>query len=444
VKSRALHHALAYCNIKCACRLLLSGASARLISLDDTPALHFALQGSPDEALHKTNDDVLQLVKMLVIAGADVNGTFTVEMEVDSIEVNVLTAAVYYGRSKTVSYLLAKGADITSKDENCWTALHYAVASGIPETVETLLKAEGAVNQIKWGVSLDTDDFEWTTLDIIGMHRDYGNCYVHVHPSDSSLSRDFLKIIKLLVNNGADLDAKNELGNTPLHSACLIAKGYNTPAGRSLNKTLPIISAFLHAGANPNSRNNLGQTPLHVLLMEVIEAIRGFDEEELFPVTDDGLKALAQRDFSVSLCSILRVFVEAGAELDQRDVLEQTPLHALINGVKESQQNLSKNSCLSKLFEWYRIAPLVVELVKCGARSWEVLLEPCIGLEQALFAVWTQGNVDNMCCLFAKLEPRVKEHLRACLLLFNRRLPGSAELQMQILAEALRVDILYD
>jgi len=57
-------------------------------------------------------------------------------------------------------------------------------------------------------------------------------------------------VVELLLDSGADLNARNGLGSTPLHVAAY--KG-----------NLSIVELLLRRGADPNSRNMYGSTPLH-------------------------------------------------------------------------------------------------------------------------------------------------------------------------------------
>ena len=57
--------------------------------------------------------------------------------------------------------------------------------------------------------------------------------------------------INNLINEGVDVNAQDQNGNTPLH----IAAWYTHPE---------VIKALLKAGANPQLENNLGQTPLNI------------------------------------------------------------------------------------------------------------------------------------------------------------------------------------
>lgn len=60
----------------------------------------------------------------------------------------------------------------------------------------------------------------------------------------------FLRLVQLLLDNGASINAQDSLGNTPLHYAA--AKG-------NIEKSLSLI----WQGANVNSQNFSGETPLH-------------------------------------------------------------------------------------------------------------------------------------------------------------------------------------
>ncbi|RPB02039.1 ankyrin [Choiromyces venosus 120613-1] len=64
-------------------------------------------------------------------------------------------------------------------------------------------------------------------------------------------------MIKLLVERGASLEAKNSFGNTPLHD--LVSSDPPTPHA----SLLPAISLLLAHGASLSAQNIFGETPLH-------------------------------------------------------------------------------------------------------------------------------------------------------------------------------------
>ena len=58
--------------------------------------------------------------------------------------------------------------------------------------------------------------------------------------------------IELLLDRGANTEARDNLGYTPLHQAAF----WNTP--------LAIVAVLLDGGANIEARDDRGQTPLHI------------------------------------------------------------------------------------------------------------------------------------------------------------------------------------
>ena len=61
--------------------------------------------------------------------------------------------------------------------------------------------------------------------------------------------KDIQDIVEILINAGADVEAKDKYGNTTL----MLASSFNTPE---------VVNIFLKAGANVNVKSNNGMTPL--------------------------------------------------------------------------------------------------------------------------------------------------------------------------------------
>ncbi|MCC8986033.1 MAG: ankyrin repeat domain-containing protein, partial [Nitrospira sp.] len=77
-------------------------------------------------------------------------------------------------------------------------------------------------------------------------------------PLIAAAAKGNLTLVLLLLNQGAEVEARDRDGNTALHEA-------------SLQSHLPCVDALLTAGARPSLRNELGFTPLH-------QAVRRFWE----------------------------------------------------------------------------------------------------------------------------------------------------------------------
>jgi hypothetical protein len=85
----------------------------------------------------------------------------------------------------------------------------------------------------------------------------------------------------------------------------------------------------------------------------------------------------------------------------------------------------------------HELDPIAVELIKAGARSWDAVPEPCVGLKRALHHVWKRGSDIELRYFYEKLEENVKVRLCTNLLVLHRYLPGATEVQMQILVAGL-------
>lgn len=76
----------------------------------------------------------------------------------------------------------------------------------------------------------------------------------------------YTDIAKLLLEHGADVDPKDNYGNTPLFKAVFFSEG----------KT-DMIELLLKAGADPNIKNNAGVSP-----KELADNIANFDVTKCF------------------------------------------------------------------------------------------------------------------------------------------------------------------
>jgi ankyrin repeat protein len=142
-------------------------------------------------------------------------------------------------------------------------ALHVASENGYAEVVKSLI-AGGAVVEAIAASSKDTA----LVLAGAGGHE---------------------STVKVLLEAGADISAKNCFGNTALHGASRV--------------DVPTTSLLLHAGADPNVTNNKGSTPLHFACHE-------------------------EDDFE--LCNaMIELLLKQGATVDIKDARGATPLMIL-------------------------------------------------------------------------------------------------------------------
>ena len=191
----------------------------------------------------------LAVVKLLLEGGAQVDGR-------DSNGRTPL--ALSAGRSykpDIVALLLDHGAEVNAPDRNGVTPLMLAVHErGFPEIVKFLIEKGAQVDARSNNGS--TPLHRAAQASIGNRYRSPLLCMTSIHPD---FRRDIeevrqrpLEMIQLLLDTGAQVDARDEDGNTPLIVA---AKGTDRPE---------IIQLLIEKGAEVNARNNDGSTALMV------------------------------------------------------------------------------------------------------------------------------------------------------------------------------------
>ena len=165
-----------------------------------------------------------------------------------------------------VQLLLNQNLDVNVKDKDGLTALHVACTTSNSQIVEILLRSEANINA--------TDN--------------YGNTPLHYFCMETPIISAFdlkaeerKKLYHLLLNNGADLQAKNNLLMTPLHLA------YEDSL---------ILATYIRLGLDLDCRDYLGRTPFH------LACFKGHD-------------------------SLIAELIKSSADIRARDKLNRIPLH---------------------------------------------------------------------------------------------------------------------
>ncbi|CAB3377622.1 Hypothetical predicted protein [Cloeon dipterum] len=201
-----------------------------------------------------------------------------------------------------VDRLLAAGADIDTANVDGLTALHQACIDDNLEMVEFLVKRGADVNR--------GDNEGWT-------------------PLHASASCGFKSIARLLIEKGANVAAVNNDGELPVDIAesdameflllsFVTAKGIDCDAARNMEENLMLTDAkeWLNSGElcdRPHPKT--GATALHVA------AAKGYIQ-------------------------VMKVLLQAGADINSQDVDGWTPLHAASHWAqKDACQLLVDNLC---------------------------------------------------------------------------------------------------
>jgi ankyrin repeat protein len=129
--------------------------------------------------------------------------------------------------------LIAAGCDVKATDENNGTALHWAAYRGDVELAALFLENGADVNA-RIRNHLGTIEELYTPL------------HMALHSTDDTT---VISMIDLLVQHGADVNAKDRFGETPLHIAAYL----NTPA---------VIKELRLKGARIDVKDHEGKTPM--------------------------------------------------------------------------------------------------------------------------------------------------------------------------------------
>jgi len=228
-----------------------------------------------------------------------------------------------------VGLMVWAGLSLVSREAG-WASLFGMATGSVAATVMLLLSCLVAYLFTDLGrISLERDLFAFSPAssvraaidagaDVDARNRD-GNTPLH------DATRNW-EVLHLLVDAGADVNARDDDGRTPLHTHAwtvdpgvvrvLLDAGADvnardnkggTPLHRSVKAGMPeVVQALLDAGADLGARDNDGRTPLHS------------------SVTEPGSESLAPSYVSPE---VVQVLLDAGADVNARDDDGRTPLH---------------------------------------------------------------------------------------------------------------------
>jgi ankyrin repeat protein len=272
-------------------RLLIEhGADVNIRAADEWAPLHWA-----------AFDGRLSIASLLLEHGARVNA----ENEESEVPLLLVSRGNYNSDeqgSDVARLLLERNANVNAPAKNKWTPLHWAAFNGRLEITRLLLD-HGANTNVG-------NDYGETPLHLVSASKNDSQhcvgitslllkCAADTNALDKGHATSLhwaafkgrLEIARILLYHGANANAKNDQGETPLHLVsrgkcdspevgvlivCLLlehgadinarTKSKWTPLhSASFNGGLKIMTELLDKGANANAENDQGETPLHLV-----------------------------------------------------------------------------------------------------------------------------------------------------------------------------------
>ncbi|KAK4069615.1 uncharacterized protein Triagg1_7039 [Trichoderma aggressivum f. europaeum] len=235
--------------------------------------------------------------------------------------VSGLHLAVQFELYEAISMLLKNGCDINGRHGLEATPLLMAINNGYMGIAEMLLDngahmGAGSGQSILYvAVAMGPINYsERFVQKLIAKGIDDGEDFSLYSPFAAELGRE--AIVKLLLDEGANINAVDDTLRTPLHMAIM----YDEEA---------IMKLLVDQGADIEAADTTGQTPLHFAVRYHRDAAVKLllDEGADVNATDEYLDTPLHTAAISGNGAIMKLLLEKGADIEAEDIIGQTPLH---------------------------------------------------------------------------------------------------------------------
>ena len=188
---------------------------------------------------------------------------------------------------KNILTAIENGADVNQVLENRGTPLHWATwqHNNIPGTLEIIQKLiqHGAdVNALngRWGqtpLNGICDSYQKSDVNVAKILVDAG-CDVNIgNPLVTAADRENVELVKYLIAMGADVNQKDSRGNTPLSKAIKSPKNYYKDYMEKYNA---IVKVLVEAGADLTAKNEYGMDAYYLVKVSKNKEIQEYFESK--------------------------------------------------------------------------------------------------------------------------------------------------------------------
>ena len=289
----------------------------------DSTALQLAIQNK-----HKCAVD---MVRLLIDKGSSIE-----ETDVEGCNAfHVATKQCSNNALEIVRILWERGANVEEMNEIGLTPLHFAVCNehqSAPHILRFLIEkgASNGIREYKWDDDDDPDvDYE-------------ADRTLLIHHASETASPYAMELVRILLEQGAEVDVLDVDGRTPFHHA---VRNKHESSAR-------LVQFLLDRGAALTIKDSRGKTPLHVAAQNqsdsAVEIVRTLLQQGTISAVnvnerdEDKSTALhfAVQNPGDCALALVQLLAENGARVEFQDRWGATPLHRAIETVSKHAVNI--------------------------------------------------------------------------------------------------------